>query len=94
MRIEWTAIAEQNKSDLIEFIAKSSLAAAMSQLNEIERQTDTLLDYPEIGREGRTKGTRELVVNRTSFIVVYKLNNDIQILRVLHGAQKWPKKLK
>jgi toxin ParE1/3/4 len=61
----------------------------LSQLDEIERQTDRLADYPKLGRPGRVKGTRELVVNRTPFIVVYRIKGEIvQILRVLHGAQQ------
>ncbi len=40
---------------------------------------------------GRVKGTRELVVVRTSYIVAYRLKRGkIQILRILHGARQWP----
>jgi toxin ParE1/3/4 len=49
------------------------------------------VEYPKLGRVGRKKGTRELVINRTSFIVVYLVDGDlVRIFRFLHGAQKWP----
>jgi toxin ParE1/3/4 len=36
-------------------------------------------------------GTRELVVTGTPFIVVYRVEAaTVVILRVLHGAQRWP----
>ncbi|WP_425349411.1 type II toxin-antitoxin system RelE/ParE family toxin [Rhizobium leguminosarum] len=66
----------------------------MSQLDEIERQTDLLIDQPEIGRPGRIGGTRQLVISR-SFIVIYRVHQNIEqveILRLVHGAQKWPPK--
>jgi toxin ParE1/3/4 len=44
-----------------------------------------------MGRTGRVAGARELVVARTSFIVIYVVQADtVQIVRVLHAAQRWP----
>lgn len=91
MQVNWTSRAGSDREAAIEYIAQDSPAAALSQLDEIEGQTDRLADYPKLGRPGRVKGTRELVVNRTPFIVVYRIQGEtIQILRVLHGAQQWP----
>ena len=50
-----------------------------------------LLLHPKLGRAGRIKGTRELVVSRTSFIVAYRIEGQrIEVIRLLHGAQRWP----
>jgi len=39
-------------------------------------------------------GTRELVIVGTPYIVPYRVENDaVQIITVLHGAQKWPDRL-
>jgi toxin ParE1/3/4 len=45
-----------------------------------------------MGRPGRTKGTRELVISRTPFIAVYRLKGArrIEIIRLLHASQQWP----
>lgn len=44
-----------------------------------------------MGRFGELDGTHELVVTGTPFIVIYRLAEGlIEILRVIHGAQKWP----
>ena len=51
-----------------------------------------LLQHPKMGRAGRVKGTRELVISRTPFIAVYRLKGTkrIEIIRLLHGSQQWP----
>ena len=91
MQVQWTISAGRDRENAINYIAVNSLTAALGQLDEIERQTDRLADYPKLGRPGRVKGTRELVVNRTPFIVVFHIKGEIvQVLRVLHGAQQWP----
>jgi toxin ParE1/3/4 len=41
-------------------------------------------------------GTRELVISNTPFIAVYRLvgTERIEVLRLLHGAQRWPPKVR
>ena len=66
--------------------------AAAEQDEEIEHQVDMLMQHPKMGRPGRMKGTRELVISRTPFIVVYRLEGTqrIEVIRLLHGSQQWP----
>ena len=49
-----------------------------------------LLDHPKIGRLVKVKGTREQIVRGTKLIIIYRVVNRIEIIRVLHGAQMWP----
>jgi toxin ParE1/3/4 len=50
-----------------------------------------LLIFPNRGRPGKMPGTRELVLTPLPYLVVYRIEGEsIQILRILHGAQKWP----
>jgi toxin ParE1/3/4 len=91
MRIVWLESARAAREAAIEYIAQESLTAALRQLGEIEQQTRRLAEYPQLGRVGRKKGTRELIINRTPFIAIYRIKGDeIQVFRFLHGAQKWP----
>lgn len=48
--------------------------------------------FPLLGKLGRVEGTRELVVPRTSLIVVYTLPDayHLDVERILDGRQKYP----
>jgi toxin ParE1/3/4 len=60
-------------------------------LHLIQNVEQLLPDNRQIGRAGRVPGTRELVVPRTPYIVPYRIQRTtIQILRVYHGARRWP----
>ena len=62
--------------------------------DRIQQQVEALEQFPEMGRQGRTEGTRELVIQRTPYIAVYRIvRGVVLILRVLHGAQQWPEEM-
>lgn len=93
MKIVWLPRAQADRTHAIDYIAQENPRAALAQLGDIEQQSDMLADHPEMGRVGRRRGTRELVINRTPFILVYRVGSRarrVEILRLLHGAQKWP----
>jgi toxin ParE1/3/4 len=93
MRLLWTPRARRAHASAIACIAENNPIAALEQLDEIERQIDLLQANPELGRNGRVEGTRELVIVRTSFIAVYRLRpraRRIEVIHFLHGAQQWP----
>lgn len=94
MRLEWLPQALLDFNEIIDFIAVDNPLAAIKQGDEIESQVAGLLANRYMGRPGRVKGTRELVVIRTPYIVAYRVKKEaIQILRVLHGARLWPARL-
>ena len=91
MRLVWSAFAIQDRALLFDFIAIENPVAAVHCDSEISNQSNLLKDFPEMGRPGRVDGTRELIVQRTPFLLAYRISaNEIRILRVLHGAQMWP----
>ena len=90
----WLPEASLERFRQLDYIAQDNPLAAADQDDEIERQVDTLQVHPKLGRPGRVKGTRELVISRTSFIAAYRLKGQrIEIIRFLHGAQRWPEEL-
>lgn len=93
MKIAWLPRALEDRDAQIDYIANENPIAALEQGDWIEQQIDLLAEFPEMGRIGRVRGTRELVVIQTSFIVVYRIQRKakrVEILRILHGAQQWP----
>lgn len=91
MIVRWLLEASQQRYDQLDYIAQENPIAAIRLDEEIETQTESLAQNPEIGREGRVAGTRELVIARTPFLAVYRIVPDqIQILNLLHQSQQWP----
>ncbi len=89
--IEWLPLASTNRFEQLDYIAQDNPSAAISQDEQIEYQVDMLMQHPQMGRPGRKKGTRELVISRTPFVVVYRIKGDqIQIIRLLHSSQQYP----
>ena len=89
--LDWLPAANDNRFEQLDYIAQDNPLAAIGQDEEIERQVNMLLQQPKMGRIGRLKGTRELVISRTPFIVVYRLQTHrIEVIRLLHSSQQWP----
>lgn len=89
--IRWWPAALDQRREQIEYIAADNPLAAAEQDDLIETQVDQLLRLPRLGRLGRVKGTRELVISRTPFIAIYRIRDgNVEILHLMHGAQQWP----
>jgi toxin ParE1/3/4 len=93
LKLIWNPQAYDDRAAIMDYIAQDSPAAALDIDEAIEHQADSLIQHPEIGRHGRVRGTRELVIARTPYVAVYVVDGEaetIEIIRVLHGAQQWP----
>ena len=91
MELSWAPSALGDLKDAGAFIADENPQAARAMAQRIREAVEYLLNHPALGRAGRVRGTRELVVSGAPFIIVYRTRYDqIQILRVLHHARKWP----
>lgn len=91
MRISWLHAALGNLNAEAEYIARHNPAAAARVVATIQHAVDQLARYPAMGRPGRVPGTRELVVSETPYVIPYRVRGDrVEILRVFHGARKWP----
>ena len=88
----WSPEAIADLAALRAYIAQDDPSAAQRVALQIIRNVETLLPRsPQMGRPGRVPGTRELVIPKTPYIVPYRLvDNTIQVLRVFHGARRWP----
>jgi toxin ParE1/3/4 len=92
MRIEWSARAVSDLSTISEYIEEDrSLETANRVTRSIYDAVQTLRTLPHRGRSGRIENTRELVVSRLPYIVVYQIFEErLLILSIVHGAQRWP----
>lgn len=93
MKTKWVRLALNDLLEIEKYISNDNPQAAKNVVSLIWEATKLLEDHPHIGRPGRVSGTRELVIPDTPFIIPYRVvSHEIQILRVIHGARKWPKK--
>ena len=93
LRIRWLHIAVADLEAVRAYIAEHRPAAAAAVARRIRDAADSLATFPECGRPGRVAGTRELVV--PPCVIAYRVaeGDVVDILKVLHGAQRWPERL-
>ena len=93
MEIIWRDVALNGLERSRSYIAQDNPAAAERVRERILRAVRNLADMPNMGRPGRVEDTRELVVADTPYIVAYTvLDNQVVIVALQHGAQKWPER--
>ena len=96
MQILWLDRAEDDLVAIVEYLIERDPAAAVRVYEAIRQQVELLATQPAIGRVGRVKDTRELVIARIPYLVAYTVDRRIDaviILRVLHSARQWPNDL-
>ncbi len=90
MRVLWTLSAEQDRADIIDFIAQESPLAAVRMDELFGTAVDLLVEHPLMGRPGQIPATRELIPHE-NYRVVYEVQADtVWILAVVHTARLWP----
>lgn len=81
-------------ADLIalrQYIATNSPIAANRVAARIVRSVSRLQTHPKFGKPSRVAGTRELIIPKFPYSIVYEENQgDCMVLRVLHQAMQWP----
>ena len=90
MRVIWTPEAEQDRTDIWNYIAadKPGAAARMDML--FSSATAKLAEHPKMGRIGMISGTRELIPHK-SYRLVYEIDGDtVWVLALVHTARQWP----
>lgn len=91
MRVHWTTPAAKALLAIQEYIARDNPRAAFEVAQHIRGAVDKLRDHPKMGREGRMRGTHELVIHGIPYIVPYRIKRkEIQILSIYHTSRKWP----
>jgi toxin ParE1/3/4 len=97
MRVRWTDPAQTDFLEILGYIARDNPAAAERVGRRLLSAIDALAAQPRLGRPGRVAGTRELVIARLPYVAIYRMveaahvaTSQVEVLRVLHGARRWP----
>jgi len=93
MRVRWLRRALRNLDEEATYIATDDPEAPRRVVEHVLKAVVMLAARPGLGRPGRVPGTRELVVQKTRYVVPYRVRGDsIEILRVFHSSRRLPEK--
>ena len=89
--LEWTRRAQSDRQRIAEFYAEeASPLIAIEALTAIRSAADRVRKPPLAYRTGKRAGTRELVMRRFPYVLIYRIQpNSIVILRVLHQSMRY-----
>ena len=90
MRVRWTTDAADDLERICDYIAESRPDAARRVAQSVVERIGTLKTFPNLGRDGRVQGTREITFPPLPFVAIYQSQGEVRLLRILHGAQQWP----
>jgi len=92
-QIRLLKIAEEDFTEIVNFIAEDNSSAAEAIATKIEKNLELLSDNPYLGRvprdeEIRNLGYRYIVIQ--NYIIFYTIEErTIRIHRILHGARNY-----
>ena len=92
MKVNWTAAARTQLRDIHTFVARSSPRYATKLVDRITRRSQQIATFPRSGRvvpEADDVNIRE-VLEAPYRIIYHLLEDEIDIIAVVHGAQQWP----
>ena len=91
MQLRWTEEAANDLERIADYLLTHAPDRASDLVRAVYDAPYALLTFPNRGRPGKKEGTRELVLSPLPYLVVYTVHDDlIFVVRILHGAQKWP----
>jgi addiction module RelE/StbE family toxin len=86
MQIVWTGQAISDLADIEDYIAQDKPQAAVRVANHLVSSVEHLAEFPQLGREGRRPGTRELII--LPYVITYRLRAEqLEILSVWLGRR-------
>jgi addiction module RelE/StbE family toxin len=91
VELRWTEEAVTDLERIANYLFEQTPDHAPELVLALYEAPSRLLTFSQRGRSGKKKGTRELVLSPLPYLVVYRVTGEIiEVVRILHGAQKWP----
>ena len=90
MRISYDDRALSDIAKIYRWIAYERPAIAGKVVWRLYASIERLTDFPDIGRPGKDPGTREWIVPKTPYLVVYEVfesSDELRVLAIFHQAQ-------
>ena len=90
MEIVWSDQALREEAKQLDWYAELNPSLALRMSAKVERQVDLLASFPRMGRLEEVTNLRLLTVHGTPFVLAYRVEQVITIVRLFHQAQDWP----
>jgi len=92
MTITWPPAALADLSNVYTYIADDSSESAERVVRAIVDAAEGLVNFPLMGREGAVPGTRERIMSRYRYKIIYRVQNDhIELVHVLLNVARGAK---
>ena len=89
--VRWLTLALEDLHDIAAYLAEKDLEAGKQVAQCLWNAGQSLASLSSRGRAGRVAGTRELVLTDFPYFIAYRVvKSEVQILRVLHTARRYP----
>ena len=86
--VDYSIRAENNLKKIKAYIEQDNPVAAEKVIAFIFKSADELAQFPELGKIGERAGTRELVITKYPYTIIYKLTSArVIVIAVLHQSQ-------
>jgi len=92
LNLNYTPKAVADLDSIHEYISTDNRNAADQVIARILQAMAVLERFPDIGREGRIKETREWSISGLPYVGIYTKASasDIDIIAIVHTSQKFP----
>ncbi len=91
-QLEFSLRSIANIEAIRSHIAADNPAAANKVIESVASAADKLMDFSMLGHAGRRSGTRELVLSKYPYTIVYRLTQKkVIIAAVIHQSRRNPK---
>ena len=92
MEVYWLEAAIADVAEIVAYIEAENPDASRRVSARLYQATVKLGSNPRIGRRGRTRGTRELVVPALPFVIACRIRTErVEVIRGIHGRRDWHK---
>ncbi len=92
MKVRWTSQAEQDRADILTYIAGDNVRAAIAMDELFGSAAARLAHFPLLGKPGQIAGTRELIAHE-NYRLIYEVvgaDDTVWVLALIHTARQWP----
>lgn len=89
LRLKWSPDALCDFDSALLYLDQQNPAKATEMALAVKKAESLLCEYPRVAREGRISGTREYVLKKFPYILVFRAKTEVlEILAFFHTSRQ------